>query len=134
VLSRCHEPDAIFSEILDRQEGSDAEAEETEDIEEFFRARLAELNYDTDRVCVFVPSAVAAEWVRKAVNDRHLKNAAAVRMLRQRITEGAAQNLIEDKARKLGRGFIWSGTFGEGPHVFRDLEERQNQQHRPSFF
>jgi hypothetical protein len=134
VLSRCHEPDAIFSEILDRQEGSDAEAEETEDIEEFFRARLGELHYDTDRACVFIPSAVAAEWVRKAVNDRHLKNAAAVRMLRQRITEGAAQNLVEDKGRKLGRGFIWSGTFGQDPHVFRDLEERQNQQHRPSFF
>ena len=102
----------IQAEIKHRSGESDAEAEEAEIIEDYFRARLRELGYADEIDKVHLPIGLAAEWFNQAMNERKNIHAAS-RILAQLITEERIAWLAKNPSRKYGRGFLWNPTSTE---------------------
>jgi hypothetical protein len=113
VLSLTDDPDLIQQEIIARQESSDVEEEDASLIVEYFRQRLADLCYQTEHDKVFIPSAVAAEWLCKATNERHSVTGAC-RMLKQKCSEGAIRDIQVNNCNTYGKGFIWFPAHSVG--------------------
>ncbi len=102
----------IQATIKQRSGESDAEAEEAEIIEDFFRARLTELGYAADIDKVNLPLHVIADWFNLAMNER--KNVHAVsRIIAQLAIEGRADWIGKNPSRKYGRGFLWNPNSEE---------------------
>ena len=113
VLSRLENPDDLVDLILERRSECDVEQEEGELIESAFDSRLRTLDYDTDLDDVFVPVALAADWLNLATGERY-KVTGASRRLKQMINEGRLHHLQEAKhpeSRK--RGFRWVGEHAD---------------------
>jgi hypothetical protein len=116
VLSRlrCHldteepiEISAIQSLIKQRSGESDAEAEEVEILEDFFRARLNELGYSGDSDKIHIPTNVAANWFNLATNERRNVQSAS-KIIAQFVSEERTRWLAKNPSRKNGRGFLWN--------------------------
>lgn len=124
ILGLCHDPDTLRELIRSRQQESDVEAEESSEIEEYFRRKLEELRYDTDRSKIFIPSSVSWEWIRDVTGDKHMSKTTASRWLKQRCNEGAVVHLAYSARNDFGRGFTWVGNFFSGEEIYTDLETR----------
>jgi hypothetical protein len=111
ILSRLDDPDACARLIAERRGSMDAEAEEGENILDYFAARLRSLGYDPDTSEVFIPNSVATEWYAKSTGIRGTKTTAVTRALRQLHDEGRLPWIVQyragDHARE--RGFRWIG-------------------------
>lgn len=123
VLALCHDPDSLLDEIRERQAVADVEAEESDDVEAFFRSKLEALRYDTDRECVFIPSPVAAGWFKEVTGDRTASVTTASRRLRQKCEEQAVSRISKCTRHDFGKGFLWTGDFFSG-NTHTDLEKR----------
>lgn len=127
ILSRlrCHldgiEIADIQATIKQRSGESDAEAAESEIIEDYFRSRLTELGYAVDIDKVNIPVRIAADWFNTAMNERrNVPSASSI--LAQLVTEGRATWLEKNASRKNGRGFLWNPKSEEDAKY--EIEER----------
>lgn len=124
VLSRLPEPSEAQAVIASRQGAVDVEADEAEQIEEFFAGQLRTLQYDSDAHRVFIPSQFAARWLNWATNENRGVISAG-RVLGQFVTEGRFHRLQQNKVNEWGRGWVWHGTKAEvNQGVYTDLERR----------
>ena len=124
ILALCHDPDKLHELIRSRQQESDVEAEESSEIEDYFRRRLEELRYDTDRSKIFIPSSVCWEWIREVTGDKHMSKTMSSRWLKQRCNEGTVSHLEYSTRNDFGRGFFWCGDFFSDGEIFSDIELR----------
>lgn len=125
VLSTLSDPTDAQALILERQQGTDVEAEESEVVEEYFADRLAEVGYDIDAEKVFIPSPIACEWYCKSVNEK-VGTIAVGRILGQMADEGKLVRLQRSNSRgRFGRGVMWVGESWDGRTAANaDLETR----------
>lgn len=125
VLSRLPDPSEAQKVILERQQVSNVEEEDTGIVEDFIRDRLEELTYSTAGDRIFIPIQLLAEWYNKAASERYSAGTVS-RLLKQKIEEGACKRLMEC-GRSWGRGKIWVGSEfvddGNSP-VHTDIETR----------
>lgn len=122
VLGLEHNPTAILETIVARQEGSDVEAEESNNLEDFIYDRLFELELYPDQTRVFISALTMNKFVTEALKER-LTTIASSRLVAQRIAEGTIKHLAPAPSRKFGRGFVWTGDFVQDDHVRHDLDE-----------
>jgi hypothetical protein len=109
VLSRLEEPDELQRLIVTRQQGTDAEADEAQAIEEHFETCLKELTLDTDTGRYFIPGKYVYRWFCDATAERNLTPTGVSRRLKQSINEGRIRRLEYHRHKKHGRGFQWNG-------------------------
>lgn len=119
ILSRVGDPDRVQDTIIERQAESDVEVSESGLIEDHFRHAIDNAGYHPDEVKLFIPSAVAAEWVNSALRERH-SVVAVGRMLIQRIGEGSIR-MIEKSKDTSKRGVVWIGRNVNHLTVIQDL-------------
>ena len=113
VLQRLPDPGEAQALILERQGQANVELDEVEAIEDYFATELERLGYNPDTDEVRIPTAIAAEWYRKATNDFKIANVAVGRRLGQMIGEGQIHRLAKNPSHKHGRAFIWTGVNWE---------------------
>lgn len=113
VLSRLPEPSEAQRVILDRQKAADVEHEETAVLTEFIHNQIEDLGYTIDQI-VFIPSILMSNWFSEATKERHSVTATS-RLIKQRIEEGNAPQLLVRPHKGGSRGFVWrsSGFLGE---------------------
>jgi len=104
VLARLPEPAALLALIQQRQEAVDDDSEETELVRSHFRDELQRVGRDPDRVKVFVPSGVAADWLKAATKQHRQTNKASAYLRQLAIPELR-------KSKHDGRpGWLWQGV------------------------
>lgn len=136
ILSRLQNPAECLDLILARRSEVDVEEEEGNQIEELFREKLEELDYEPDRDDVFIPSKIAAMWYQDATGDRNCKTTGASRAIRQARNEGRITRILESRASNSGkRGFRWVGEFSGGLDpikydLWKRLENRLQREKR----
>lgn len=108
VLCRLPEPGDAQALIMERQGKANCELDEAEIIEEHFAEQLRRLGYDSRKIQVRIPVAVAARWYGWAVGEP-TKTAAASKWLNQLANEGQIRRISPDASRTYGRCFIWTG-------------------------
>jgi hypothetical protein len=126
VLERLPDPCDAQLTFIQRQREADVDTEECEMIDEGFAERIADAKYaDTDRV--FIPMAIAREWLEEITNDRRTTRQAG-RLLNQMITEASLPRLVISPSRTYGRGYVWQPTeWSPSEDIRHDLPERLNR-------
>lgn len=129
VLSKLPDPDALQKLILERQVGTDVEAEEAELFENHIRDKLEQISLSPETSRVFIPSRVAARLFAEAMNDRHAETSTVSRWVKQKIDERRFTCLKQNRSNRHGRGFLWIGPQrDESVPLVTDLEDRLNRQ------
>ncbi len=127
VLCRFLDAEEMQRLIRHRQQAADVENEEASVIEDHLRRCLGDLNYDIDHERIFLPSAIATQWLNEALNER-LSTVGASRKLGQLISEGTMNRLARNKTNAWGKGFVWNGEHCDyGESIVTDIEERQDR-------
>jgi len=113
VLCKLDNATICQESILGRQKDIDAEQDESNLIMDYFERQLMKNNMRTDYDKILIPSGIAAEWLNKALNERH-STVSAGRMLTQKVNEGrlprierAANAEKIDQTNRRERGFWW---------------------------
>jgi hypothetical protein len=132
VLGLEHNPTAILDLIVARQEGSDVEAEESNNLEDYIYDRLSELNLYPDSTRVFISALTMSSFVTAALKEK-MTTIASSRLVSQRIAEGTIKHLTVAPSRKFGRGFVWHGDFAQDDHVRHDLDDVIKDRGRNTF-
>lgn len=135
VLSRIPEPAEAQRVIAERQAKINTDLDEGEIVESYFASQLELLGYDASEDQVRVPSAAAALWFSKAVNEP-MRTAAACRRINQMHGEGQLPRVSADPSHRHGRNFIWRGENAdpfEG-EVLNDFQNRQASYQGRSFY
>ena len=94
-------------------------------IEEYFENQLTHYSYSVASDRVFIPTAIASQWLIKAVGDKSMTLAKAARSFIQRVKEEHFQKISVCLNRIHGRGYYFLGyeaTEADHPHL--DLENR----------
>jgi hypothetical protein len=103
VLSRVGDPSECQKVIAERQEAVDDDANEAATVRDAFRAELQRRGHDPDAEALWIPSAVAAEVVCAATNERYAINKASAYLGTLSIPELRKSDLGG------GRGWAWRG-------------------------
>ena len=128
ILCRLNEPNELQRLILDRQHGTDAEAEEAGMIEEYFCQTLADLGLDAVAGRLFIPFEIAFQWYRGATAESGLNKNAVSRRLNQAITEGRIKHLVPNRLNSAkGRGYQWNGKGAMGDVDYASVEHAIEQ-------
>jgi hypothetical protein len=113
VLCKLDNATICQESILGRQKDIDAEQDESNLIMEYFERQLMKNNMRTDYDKILIPSGIAAEWLNKALNEKH-STVSAGRMLTQKINEARLPRLQKsanaeklDQSTRRERGFWW---------------------------
>jgi hypothetical protein len=111
VLSRLEQPDELQRLIMERQQVSDAEADENLLIEEYFERQLTDLGLETHSARLFIPFDVAYQWFCAGTGERNVTKNAMSRRLNQAIREARIKRLVTSKHGTHGRGYQWNGRY-----------------------
>ena len=90
--------------IRGRTAAIDDDDEERDLVRAAFQAELRGRDHDPATSVVFIPSAVAADWVNRATGDRLRTNQASAKLKLMGIPE------LSKTKRETGPGFLWRGT------------------------
>ena len=108
VLSRLENPTEAQQLIAERQSACDADDDDMDLVEDFFRKQLERLGYDPDRQSIRIPVAIVHRWYAWGTGEK-VKVASATRRLKQASDEGQLHRLQPDRSRTYGRCFKWEG-------------------------
>ena len=108
VLCRLPKPAESQKLIIERQASCDADQDESDLIEDYFRSRLHGLGYDHERHSVRIPVTTVAQWYNLATGDKQ-KTQGVTKRLKQYADEKQMHCLQPDPSRRYGRCFIWVG-------------------------
>jgi hypothetical protein len=87
VLEKVDPTGACRAMLAERQADIDTDAEETQLVAAQFREELEKLGHDPDRACVFIPSRVAATWLKTATQEHRRTNMASAHLASLGIPE-----------------------------------------------
>lgn len=118
IVGRLEFPYRVKSVIDSRTVVSDVEKEELGIIEDHFCKRIIELGYLESDV-VFIPSSIAADWLRDATKEIRSVSAAC-RVIGQSCEEGSITVLEKTRGKNM-RGFYFFGSESK-----RDDESKKN--------
>jgi hypothetical protein len=103
VLSKVTLPEQCQKAIAQRQGGVDVDAEDSLEVEWFFRQRIHRSGYDPDEAYLFIRSRVIASWLELATGERWPTNRASAHIKTLRITT------LRKSARDGWPGWVWTG-------------------------
>lgn len=124
IVARLPEPVEVQTVIRDRQQIADIDKEESQIIEDYFKTKLNDCEYNVDTEKIFLPSKVVNRWFSEATNEK--QSAVKVsKILKQKINEGSFECIHDCSSRRNGRGFFWIGiNWDYKSQIKTDLEHR----------
>lgn len=123
VLQRLPDPAGVRKVIAERQQATDSDADQADLVEDYYRGKLVELQYNTDGERIFIPTEYAARWYREALNDRFASTIKVMRSINQSIDESEYPHL-QRIGRTYGRGVLWCGRDSLDRPIQTDLDHR----------
>ncbi|WP_298866441.1 hypothetical protein [uncultured Gimesia sp.] len=133
IVARLSEPTEAQAVIRERQQVADVDKEESEIIEDHFKAKLIDCDYNVDTEKVFLPSKVVNQWFSEATSEK-FSAVKVSKMLKQKIQEGGINCIQENHSRSYGRGFLWVGLNWDCETPTQpDLEHRIEIKNRQKF-
>lgn len=136
VLERLPEPSEAQAVVRERQQVSDVENEETEEIRHAILERFAEVaEIDVQKDKIFISSKLMREIVSSVTGDRGLSVIACSRNIRQKIDAGEIAELSHGRVgSKSKRGFFWTGEDYSGEGVVDGETAIAHQEEKDRFF
>ncbi len=133
VLQRLPDPSSIRKVIDERQRATDTDSDQSDLLQDYYRRRLGDLQYQADQEQIFIPTEYAARWYREALNDKFASTIGVMRSINQSIDESEFTNLFRI-GRSYGRGVLWRGDLAGDKQILTDLEHRHELQTRGGSF
>lgn len=130
VLCRLENAEEVRQMIATRSERADTELEESIDIEEHFRQKIEDHEYEADLSRVHIPAEIATAWYRESTNDKNKTHISCSKIIHQFCEEGRFKNIAINPSRKYGRGFLWVGD----PQATTDYDLKDRIETRKNTF